>query len=132
MAAGTEPEQPTGRQVIEPTRIFRAVVEPDRDGGPPLEAWMEELDLFRPGGAALPPGGYDIAGADTQEFDPGLGRPAEPPPAAAPPAASGRRSRPRAVVLAAAGAVGAALALTLVLLIPGGDGGPAARPGPGG
>ncbi|MER6145829.1 peptidoglycan-binding domain-containing protein [Streptomyces sparsogenes] len=132
MAAGTEPAQPTGRQVIEPTRIFRAVVEPDRDGGPPLEAWMEELDLFRPGGAALPPGGYDIADADTQEFDPGPGRPAEPPPAAAPPAAPGRRGRPRAVVLTAAGAVGAALALALVLLLPGGDGSPAARPGPGG
>lgn len=132
MAAGTEPEQPTGRQVIEPTRIFRAVEEPGRDGGPPLEAWMEELDLFRPGGAALPPGGYDIADADTQEFDPGLGRPAEPPPAAASRAVPWRGGRPRAVVLAAAGAVGAALALAVALLLPGGDGSPAARPGPGG
>ncbi|MDX3232170.1 peptidoglycan-binding domain-containing protein [Streptomyces sp. ME19-01-6] len=134
MAAGTDPEQPTGRQVIEPTRIFRAVVKPDRKDGPPADAWMEDLDLFRPLVAMPPPRAYDIADADTEEFEPGLGAAAEPPTSAAEPAAPAasplwRRSRPAA--LAAAGAVGAALALALVLLLPGADGSTAAQPDPG-
>jgi hypothetical protein len=141
MAAGTEPEQPTGRQVIEPTRIFRAVAKPREEGSPPVDPWMDDLALFRTLVAAPPPRGYDMADADTEEFDPGL-RPAADqqdstaspgsPAAHAAPAASPpwRRSRPAA--LAAAGAVGAALALALVLLMPGADGSTAARPDPGG
>ncbi|MGY0056469.1 peptidoglycan-binding domain-containing protein [Streptomyces sp. LZ34] len=135
MAAGTDPEQPTGRQVIEPTRIFRAVAKPDGEGGPPADAWMEELDLFRPLVEPPPPRADDIADADTEEFDPGLRTAAEPPDSAAghaAPAASPLWRRPRPAALATAGAVGAALALALVLLLPGADGSTAAQPDPGG
>ncbi|MEU5026097.1 peptidoglycan-binding domain-containing protein [Streptomyces milbemycinicus] len=146
MAAGTDPEQPTGRQVIEPTRIFRAVTKPDREGDPPADGWMEDLDLFRPLVEGTPPRAYDLGDADTEEFELGLRTATEPPSSAAPADSTGsagssaahaapaappfwRRSRPAA--LAAAGAVGAGLALTLVLLIPGADGSTAAQPDPG-
>ncbi|MES4908405.1 MULTISPECIES: peptidoglycan-binding domain-containing protein [unclassified Streptomyces] len=142
MAAGTDPEQPTGRQVIEPTRIFRALAKPDGEGDPPVDGWMEDLDLFRPLVATPPPRAYDLADADTEEFEPGLRTAPEPPdstPSADPPGSSAtraasassplwRRSRPAA--LAAAGAVGAALTLALVLLLPGADGSTAAQPDP--
>lgn len=146
MAAGTDPERPTGRQVIEPTRIFRAVAKPDGEGGPPVDGWMEDLDLFRPLVSGTPPRAYDLGDADTEEFDLGLRTATEASASAAPDGSAGstdssaahaapaappfwRRSRPAA--LAAAGAVGAGLALALVLLVPGADGSTAAQPDPG-
>lgn len=130
-AAGTDPEQPTGRQVIVPTRIFRAAVVPGRGGDPPVDPWMEELDLFRPLVAAPPPRVYDSTEADTEEFELGLGTAtaAEPRVTAAESAAppeTPSRSRPRTAALAAAGAAGAALALALVLLLSGSEGSTAA------
>lgn len=128
-AAGTDPEQPTGRQVIEPTRIFRAGVKSGKDGDPPVDPWMEELDLFRPLVASAPPRVYNSADADTEEFETGLGTATEPPATAAEPepeAEAPSRSRPRTAALAAAGAAGAALALALVLLLSGSEGSTAA------
>ncbi|NUS85805.1 MAG: hypothetical protein HOY75_24540, partial [Streptomyces sp.] len=89
MAAGTDPERPTGRQVIEPTRIFRAVAKPGGEGGSPDDGWMEDLDLFRPLVSGTPPRAYDLGDADTEEFDLGVRTATEASASAAPDGSTG-------------------------------------------
>ncbi|CAM5273601.1 MULTISPECIES: peptidoglycan-binding protein [Streptomyces] len=125
MAAEPDSDRPAGREVLEPTAIFRATPEYDDGSEGPVEGWMEELDLFRPPGTELPPEAPRMADADTQEITGGpaaadawpvQGAPAEPRRPAEPPAPAGRR-HPRAALLVLAG-IGAGVALSLVVMVP--------------
>ncbi|GLV77264.1 peptidoglycan-binding protein [Streptomyces hygroscopicus] len=118
MAAERDPDRPAGRQVIEPTAVFRAP--PGSGDAPdgPVRTWTEELGLFRPPVPGLPPAPLPTADEDTQELPghpaaagawPGKDAPA------GPPAPAGRR-RPGAVLLVLAG-LGAGAVLSLVLTV---------------
>ncbi|MET7762690.1 peptidoglycan-binding domain-containing protein [Streptomyces sp. NPDC005393] len=133
MAAEPDPDRPTGRQVIEPTAVFRPVLDPGGASDLPVAEWMEELHLFRPPGASLPPQARSLADEDTQEIE---GSPAaadawipeDAPPA--PPAPAVWR-HPRTAVTLMAG-LGAGIALSLVLMLPRDAATGVARPGAGG
>ncbi|MET8010359.1 peptidoglycan-binding protein [Streptomyces sp. NPDC005271] len=133
MAAEPDPDRPTGRQVIEPTAIFRPVLEPDAASDPPVEEWMEELHLFRPPGAPPTPEARSLAEDDTQELDGGPAAADAWTPQDAPHAPPGPvlRRPPRTAVTLIAG-LGAGVALSLVLMLPREAATGAAQPGAGG
>lgn len=152
MTAETDPDRAGGRHVIEPTAIFRPGPESGEDADEPVEEWMEDLDLFRPPGErgeTLPPESLRFAEDETQEINGRISAsdswasvdpPPEPAAPPAPPAASAAptdgapsatvRRHPRTAVLIVAG-VGLGIALTLVLLLPGGAAISIASPGGG-
>ncbi|MEU8825528.1 peptidoglycan-binding protein [Streptomyces sp. NPDC048636] len=137
MAAEHDPGRRTGRRTVQPTgSTFRTVPAPgpvpepgaargpDAPPGPPVEEWMEELRLFRPPGAPLPPVAHQMAEADTQEMEPRPGVPGSWDAVPLAPASGAlrvpgplvrRRSRAAALLM---GGLGAGVALTLVLVLP--------------